>query len=208
MQLQTALNTMMTAASTHGFIFATEKYTVTWFYNANPDTKLHLCNRNIDWSDRAMYLGVNIDNKLNIHSHVKHTFNSVSRSLNTLKVMSAISGVNSKIILRTFNACTRACLGYGAECFNFLSLTQRRQLQRKQNTGCKFILGVNKWAPTSGIHVELKILPMAYSVETIHSITLHWQTQSNVAFWHILRITQFLSIFNMASGQEDHVKLY
>ena len=73
MQLQTTLNTMVTAASTHGFIFAPVKSTATWFYSVNPDTKLQLYNRDIDWSDRAMYLGVNIDKKLNMHSHVEHT---------------------------------------------------------------------------------------------------------------------------------------
>ena len=131
MQLQIALNTMMTAASTHGFLFAPEKSTATWFYSANPYTKLQLYNHDIDLSDSARYLGVNIDKKLNMHSHVEHILNSVSRSLNTLKVMSSLSGVNSKILPGTFNACTRACLDYRAECFNLLSLTQRRQLQRK-----------------------------------------------------------------------------
>ena len=123
MQLQTALNTMVTAASTHGFLFSPEKSTATWFYSANLDTKLQLYNRDIDWLDRAMYLGVNIDKKLNMHSHVEHTLNSVSRSRNTLKVVSSLSGVNSKILLRTFNVCTRTCLDNGAETFNLLSLT-------------------------------------------------------------------------------------
>ena len=169
MQLQTALNTMVTEASTHGFLFAPEKTTATWFYSANPDTKLQLYNRDIDWSDRTRYLGVNIDNKLNMHAHVEHTLNSVSRSLNTLKVMSSLCGVNSKILLRTFNACTRECLDYGAECFNLLTLTQTRQLLRKQNTGLKFVPGVNKWAPTSSIHAELQLLPMAYRLEVFQS---------------------------------------
>ena len=164
MQLQTALNSMVTAASTHGFIFAPEKPTATLFYSVNPDTKLQVYNRDIDWSDRARYLGVNIEKKLDMHSNVEHTLNSVSRSLNTLKRMSSLSGVNSKILLITFNACTRACLEYGTECFNLLSLTQTIQLQRKQNTGLKFVLWVNKWAPTSSIRAELQILLMAYRV--------------------------------------------
>ena len=44
-----------------------------------------------------------------------------------------------------------------------------RQLQRKQNTGLKLVLGVNKWAPTSSIHTELQILPMAYRVEVFQA---------------------------------------
>ena len=168
-QLQTTLNTMVTAASTHGFIFAPEKSTATWFSRANPGTKLQLYKRDIDWSDRSIYLGVNIDMKLNMHSHIEPARNSVSRSLNSLKVMSSLSDVNSKIILRTCKACTRACLGYGAESFNILSLTQMRQLQRKQNTGLKFVLGVNKWSPTSNIHSELQFLPMAYRVEVFQA---------------------------------------
>ena len=104
-----------------------------------------------------------------MHPHVEHTLNSVSRSVNTLKVLSSLSGVNGKIILRIFNACTSACLYYVAESFNLLSLTQMTQLQRKQNTGLKFVLGVNKWAPTSSIHAELQILPMAYRVEVFQA---------------------------------------
>ena len=75
------------------------------------------------------------------------------------------SCVNSKILLRTFNGCTRACLDYGAECFNLLTQTQMRQLQREQNTGLKLVLGIDKWAPTSNIHAELQILPLVLRVE-------------------------------------------
>ena len=164
-RLQSALDIMSTAASTHGFRFAPEKTMATWFYHANPDTQLRLYNQHINWIDDVKYLGVNINKQLNMHSHVTQTINSVSRSLNTIKVMSSLSGVNSNILLKTFNGCTRAFLDYGAECFNMLTLTQMRQLQRKQNNGLKLVLGVNKWAPTSNIHAELSILPLALRVE-------------------------------------------
>ena len=137
----------------------------TWFFHANPDTKLKLYNQDINWADHAKYLGVSIDKQLNMHSQVNYTLNNVSRSLNTIKVMSSLSGVNSKILLRTFNGCTRAGLDYGAECFNMLTQTQIRRLQRKQKTGLKLVLGINKWAPTTNIHAELRILPLALRVE-------------------------------------------
>ena len=44
-----------------------------------------------------------------------------------------------------------------------------RQLQRKQNNGLKLVLGVNKWAPTSSIHAELRILPLALRVEVFQA---------------------------------------
>ena len=130
-RLQSALDIMSTAASSHGFRFAPEKTMATWFYQCNPDAQLQLYNHNINWVDHVKYLGVSIDKQLNMHSHLSQTTNSVSRSLNTIKVMSSLSGVNSKILLRTFNGCTRACLDYGAECYNMYTLTQMRQLQRK-----------------------------------------------------------------------------
>ena len=164
-RLQSAIDMMVTTASTHGFRFAPEKTIATWFFRPNPDTNLKLYHRDINWSDRAKYLGVSIDKQLNMHSQVIQTLNSVSRSLNAIKVMSSLSGVNSNILLRTFNGCTRACLDYGAECFNMFTLTQWRLLQRKQNKGLKLVLGVNKWAPTSNIHAELRILPLALRVE-------------------------------------------
>ena len=105
---------MSTAASTHGFRFAPEKTMATWFYHANPDTQLRLYNQHINWIDDVKYLVVNIDKQLNMHSHVTQTINSVSRSLNTIKVMSSLSGVNSNILLKIFNGCTRAFLDYGA----------------------------------------------------------------------------------------------
>ena len=88
-------------------------------------------------------MGVSIDKQLNMHSQVSQTLNSGSRDLNTIKIISPLSGVNSKILLITFHGCTRACLDYGAECFNMCTLTQMRQLQRKQNNGLKLVLGVN-----------------------------------------------------------------
>ena len=164
-RLQSALDIMTTEASNHGFRFAPEKTIATWFFHANPDIKLKLYNQDISWADRAKYLGVSIDKQLNMHSQVNHTLNNVSRALNTIKVMSSLSGVNSKILLRTYNGCMRACLDYGAECFNMLTQTQMRRLQRKQNTGLKLVLGINKWAPTTNVHAELRILPLALRVE-------------------------------------------
>ena len=141
-QLQTALNTIVTETSTHGFLFAPEKSTATWF--TVPIQTLN-CNSTTATSTGQTAPGIwELILTGNMHSHVVHTLNSVSRSLNTLKVMPFLSGVNRKILLRIFNACTRACLNYGAECFNILSLTQTRQNQRKQNTDLKFVLGVNK----------------------------------------------------------------
>ena len=168
-RLQSALDLMTTTAASNGFRFAPEKTTATWFYRPNPDTKLQLYQQDINWTDRAKYLGISIDKQLNMHSQVNQTLNRVSRSLNTIKVMASLSGVNSKILLRTFNGCTRACLDYGAECFNMLTLTQMRRLQRKQNNGLKLVLGVNKWAPTSSIHAELRILPLALRVEVFQA---------------------------------------
>ena len=168
-RLQSALDIMTETASSNGFRFAPEKTLATWFYRPNPDTKLQLYNHDINWEDQVRYLGVSIDKNLNMHAHVTQTINSVSRSLNTIKVMSALSGVNSKILLRAFNGCTRACLDYGAECFNMFNLTQMRQLQRKQNCGLKLVLGVNKWAPTASIHAELRILPLASRVEVFQA---------------------------------------
>ena len=173
LRLQSALNILSTAASSNGFRFAPEKTMATWFYHANPDTKLQLYNQDINWADRVKYLGVNIDKQLNMHSQVSQTLNSVSRAINTIKIMSSLSGVNSKILLRTFNGCTRACLDYGAECFNLCTLTQMRQLQRKQNNGLRLVLGVNKWAPTSSIHAELRILPLALRVEVFQANMLN-----------------------------------
>ena len=168
-RLQSALDLMTTTAVSNGFRFAPEKTTATWFYRPNPDTKLQLYQHDINWTNRAKYLGISIDKQLNMHSQVNQTLNRVSRSLNTIKVMASLSGVNSKILLRTFNVCTRACLDYGAECFNMLTLTQMRRLQRKQNNGLKLVLGVNKWAPTSSIHAELRILPLALRVEVFQA---------------------------------------
>ena len=133
-RLMSALDIMTEAASNNDFRFAPEKTLATWHYQPNPDTKIQLYNHDINWEDRVKYLGGNIDKHLNMHSNVTQTINSVSRSLNTIKVMSALSGVNSNILLITFNGCTRACLDYGTECFNMLNITQMRRLQRNRTT--------------------------------------------------------------------------
>ena len=82
---------MSTTASTHSFRFSPEKTIDTRFFRPNPDTNLKIYHRDIKWSDRAKYLGVSIDKQLNMHSQVIQTLNSVSRSLNAIKVMSSLS---------------------------------------------------------------------------------------------------------------------
>ena len=49
------------------------------------------------------------------------------------------------------------------------TLTQMRRLQSKQNNELKLVLDVNKWAPTSNIHAELRILPLALRVEVFQA---------------------------------------
>ena len=59
---------------------------------------LHLHNQDINWADNVKYLGVGIDKQLNMHPLVSQTIKSLSRALNTIKVMSSLAGVNSKIL--------------------------------------------------------------------------------------------------------------
>ena len=43
------------------FSLSPEKTIATWFYHVYPDTKLQLYNHDINWADRAKYLGIRID---------------------------------------------------------------------------------------------------------------------------------------------------
>ena len=113
-RLHSALDIMTETASNNCFRFAPEKTLATWLYRGKPDTKLQLYSHDINRDDRVKYLGISINKHLIIYSHATQTINSV-RLLNTTKVIASLSGINSKILLRTFNGCTRACLDYGAE---------------------------------------------------------------------------------------------
>ena len=105
--------------------------------------------------------------------HVQHIENSVSKAINALKVMSGLSGVNAKILLRAYNGCTRAVLDYGSEAFSLLTAPQTRSLQLKQNCALKFILGVYRWAPTKNIHAELEVLPTSIRTEIFQTNMLN-----------------------------------
>ena len=164
-RLQDALNQLSTTASESGFFFAPEKTRATWFFGPQPTTKLRICNKDIEWVDNNTYLGVVIDKNLTMKPHVDHVINKASRSINALKVMSTLSGVNAKILKGVYQACVKASLGYGAETFNLLSNCQLKRLQVKQNTALKLVLGTPNWTPTVNIHSEQTFCQSATTVK-------------------------------------------
>ena len=172
-RLQDALNQLSTTAAESGFFFAPEKTHATWFFGPQPAIKLRICNKDIEWADNNTYLGVVIDKNLTMKPHVDHVINKASRSINALKVMSTLSGVNAKILKGVYQACVKASLGYGTETFNLLSSCQQKRLQVKQNTALKLVLGTPNWTPTVNIHSETNVLPIRYNSEIMQATMLY-----------------------------------
>ena len=82
-----------------------------------------------------------------------------------MKVIANLSGMNANILRKICICSIRPAMEYGAEIFNMSKKNSLRGLQIIQNAALRKVCGVPPWTSTVGIHRELQILPVCYSVE-------------------------------------------
>ena len=166
-RLQLALNSISDLISSLGLKISTEK-TKSLAINCGREAigNLILNNTPLEWTDSCKYLGLIVDKSLTFRPHINYTRSRAEKKIDTMKVMSSLSGVNSNILKRFYIQGIAPILDYGAPALVHSGKTNFNQLQIVQNSASRIILGQPKFSRTATMSQEL----ILQSVQSRHNV--------------------------------------
>ena len=140
----------------------------------SPHVTLIVNNLPILSCDKAKYLGVFIDSRLNFHSHIKSVENKVARSLGILSKLKHFLPSNS--LLKLYYAFIHPHLLYGLSIWGCTHKSYLSKLQTLQNKVVKIIGGGKYMDHATPFCSKLKILkiPELYKHEVAKLVFHHY----------------------------------
>ena len=158
-RLQTALHILAHKMSTLGLRLSTQKTEALWFFKNTPQWRFRVNNQHINWSASVKYLGIILDKRLHMTKQSDYVKEKATLKLNCLKVLSGLSGVNSKVLKMAYTGVVRPTMDYGASLVCMMSTSKQLNIQRVEHTALRLILRVPKWTCIDTIYQESNILP-------------------------------------------------
>ena len=163
-KLQTSLHRLTMWANKNGFKFSPSKTVCVHFCNCralHPHPTLHLNNNPIPVVEKAKFLGVMFDEKLNFKEHIAHLRVKCQAGLQLLRTVSKLDwGADRITLLRLFRSLIRSRLDYGAPVYGSARPSYLLRLQPVQNQALRLSLGAFRTSPIASIHVEALEPPM------------------------------------------------
>ena len=140
----------------------------------SPHVTLIVNNLPILSCDKAKYLGVFIDSRLNFHSHIKSVENKVARSVGILSKLKHFLPSNS--LLKLYYAFIHPHLLYGLSIWGCTHKSYLSKLQTLQNKAVKIIGGGKYMDHATPFYSKLKILkiPELYKHEVAKLVFHHY----------------------------------
>ena len=135
---------------------------------STPDIKIN--GKSINKSDCTTYLGISLDNKLNLNQHTKNIVMKTTKKMNILKRLSGSTwGSNMDVLNNTYVSYIKPVLKYGGE---ILSLTNKKNMQTIetcQNRALRIITGAVKTTPIKALLAATNNWPIKdeYELQTI-----------------------------------------
>ena len=108
-----------------------------------------------------------VDCKLNFHEQADYATEKAQKKLACLRVLSSLSGVNSRILKTVYTSCVKSVLEYGSQLVCMMPLSKQMQLQRVEHAALRLILRVPKWTPINAFYQECHMLPYVQRCEVI-----------------------------------------
>lgn len=153
----------------------------------NPRKVLHLDGTIIPFRDKAKYLGITIDAKLNFADHIK------DRAAKALRVCAQANrlvgkkwGMTPAKARWVYTAMVRPILSYGCVTWVKGILVQRnvKELQKVQRLGCLIMTSARRSAPTAALEtmmdvdpIDLHLKGLALKTSIRLQATGHWRTR-------------------------------
>ena len=156
------------------------------------NTSISMYGQPLKVTNTAQFLGVHIDNHLNMKLHMEHIERS---SLISRMRITRLNSINTTLLIRLYKIFTRSCMDYACTAFIALNKTQRQKLEVIQNRCLRYarravdstnISNNELHSRCNIVSVEQRILALADSSwkkasknnDDINNFTYHHQTNN------------------------------
>ena len=156
--LQKSLDTITKKSKELGLKINSNKTKVMAIKCTAPEQVMIVDNNPIEWVNSYMYLGVQIDSKLNFNEEVKYLRERAKTRLATMKHMSSLKeGANLQVQRNYYIACTRSLIDYASPVLVNLSERQKQSLEVLQNNAARLMLGAPMWTKLGNLRMEANL---------------------------------------------------
>ena len=163
-QLQLCLGSLEQWCDSNGFKFSTSKTVMVHFCmqrRVHDEPVLVLNGQPIPLADKAKFLGVWFDKKLNFKAHIDYLRGKCQKSMNLLRTLSRFNwGADRKTLLQLFRSLVRSSLDYGSVVYGSARASYLKKIGVVQNQALRLCLGAFRTSPISSLHVEANEPPM------------------------------------------------
>ena len=166
--IQQALNGVGDWARNNGFLFSAEKSNAVLFrrslrrVDVGTFPTLVINDAPIQFADRVRYLGVWLDSKLSLSTHVHYTR---ARALQRMALLKCVSGkdfgADRTVLIRMYKSLIRPILDYAAVILDGSGSRVVQSLECVQNTALRIATGALRTCPVQSLHTETHIVPLS-----------------------------------------------
>lgn len=156
--------------------------------NRQPQTSITIEKQIIRWSPCVKYLGIYLDSKLLLRTHIENTSKKARIILGSIyPLLHRNSTLTIRNKLRIYKALIRPILAYGHQIYRIAAPTHLRQIQRVQNKILRIITNSHWFVSNATIHRDLntptflEYIDNLFRKNTIKMLTHHNPLISNSA---------------------------
>ena len=195
--IQNNLDRISTWCDTWGFKISLDKtVAVVFSHRTNTYIDLTINNHSVKVDNKAKFLGLVFDSKLNWNEHIKYIEEKCKKRFNLMRAVAGNTwGANKKSLLTIYRSLIRSIIDYGSIAYNSASDSAKHRLDVIQHKALRLACGAFCSTAAAALQVETGELPLdlrrsqheiKYSVKVkateghpAKSITeLHWTTLS------------------------------
>ena len=163
--LQKALDKLQEFATANGFVFSSEKSTITVFrkHGIEQAPQLFLYNTALKTVDTVKILGLTFDSNLSWAPYIKELKLECIRRLNILKILANKNwGADQEILRRTYIAVVRSKLDYACIIYGSGTPSLCETLETINNQAARIILGAFRTSPKASCIAEANLTTLSF----------------------------------------------
>ena len=147
---------------TWGFKISLDKtVAVVFSHRTNIHIDLTINNQLVKIDNKAKFLGLIFDSKLNWKEHIKYIEEKCKKRLNLMRAVAGNSwGANKKSLLTIYRSLIRSVIDYGSIAYNSASISTKNKLDVIQHKALRIACGAFCSTAASALQVETGELPL------------------------------------------------
>ena len=164
-RLQRDLDKIEAYAKKWRLIVNTEKTVHSIFTNGRNalkhDVVLNICGKRLNWDKTPTYLGVRLDQKLQMHNHIRELRAKTSAQLSLVKKLASTNwGADARTLRALYLSKVRSAIDYSLPIQAFASRTALEDLDRVQNQALRLVCGALRTTPNAAVEILSNVEPL------------------------------------------------